>query len=580
MKIHQSVSQSLTKLFHSTNSVSFIERNLLAALLMFVLNCLLAGKAGAASTGLVIAEVYGGGGNNLAAYQNDYVVIFNRGGFAQSVNGWSIQYQTAAGSTWTVVPLANSIIQPGAYHLVQLSGGANGAALPTPDTTGTLNLNTSQGKVALVNSTIALGSQCPGDASVIDKIGYGTTSTSCNETANATAPANNATSMQRKEGGCQDTDDNSADFAVATPDPRNSSTMAQPCITPLSIITQPSSQTNVPGDIADVSVTVVGSDPLSFQWYQDDIPVPIGTIIPNSPTNVFSANLTNVQPTNQGNYFVIVSNVSGMVTSLVATVVVVPTPSTRIARWDFNSGNPFPSEGLGYMYFPGGPAFAFSGGSFSDPAQADAPLVNMAIGSSDYPSSGTGNKTTGLQFDVSTAGYKNILLTWSQSNSATASKYVRLQYSTDSFFTTSFDQDVIPMDATNGSFVFFKSDLSGIPGVNDNAAFSFRLVSEFESTATGSGVSDYVGTAGNYSPSGTILYDLISVYGSLTSEVIPIPLNAQRIGNNLVLTWSDPAFTLQAATNVSGMFMDVVPTATSPYTNALSGSRTFFRLRD
>jgi hypothetical protein len=54
-------------------------------------------------------------------------------------------------------------------------------------------------------------------------------------------------------------------------------------------------------------------------------------------------------------------------------------------------------------------------------------------------------------------------------------------------------------------------------------------------------------------------------------------LRISRIQNKAVLTWTNAAFNLQVAPNVTGTYTNI-PGATSPYTNALSGSRQFFRL--
>jgi hypothetical protein len=52
-------------------------------------------------------------------------------------------------------------------------------------------------------------------------------------------------------------------------------------------------------------------------------------------------------------------------------------------------------------------------------------------------------------------------------------------------------------------------------------------------------------------------------------------LASRRIGNNLVLSWTNPSFSLQSAPAVSGSFTNV-PLATSPFTN--SAPNQFFRL--
>lgn len=73
------------------------------------------------------------------------------------------------------------------------------------------------------------------------------------------------------------------------------------------------------------------------------------------------------------------------------------------------------------------------------------------------------------------------------------------------------------------------------------------------------------------------------VYGNGTVFAVslgPIPLNIQPSsgGNAVVLTWGNPAFSLQAAPTVTGTYINV-PGAASSYTNVISGSQQFFRLQ-
>ena len=52
----------------------------------------------ALSPDVVISQVYGGGGNSGGDYTNDYVELFNRGTATVSLDGWSVQYASAAGT--------------------------------------------------------------------------------------------------------------------------------------------------------------------------------------------------------------------------------------------------------------------------------------------------------------------------------------------------------------------------------------------------------------------------------------------------------------------------------------------------
>lgn len=54
-------------------------------------------------------------------------------------------------------------------------------------------------------------------------------------------------------------------------------------------------------------------------------------------------------------------------------------------------------------------------------------------------------------------------------------------------------------------------------------------------------------------------------------------LSAQKLNDNLVLTWTNTNFNLQAAPAVTGGFTNILG-ATSPYTNSAQGSQGFFRL--
>ena len=130
--------------------------------------------AHASATGIVISQVYGGGGNAGSTFKNDFIEIFNADGAPVDLTGWSVQYASAAGTTWQVTALSGSIA-PGQYFLIQESQGAGGTTnLPTPNATGTIAMAATAGKVALVSSTTALSGSCPVGGAIVDFVGYGT----------------------------------------------------------------------------------------------------------------------------------------------------------------------------------------------------------------------------------------------------------------------------------------------------------------------------------------------------------------------------------------------------------------------
>ncbi len=87
---------------------------------------------------------------------------------------------------------------------------------------------------------------------------------------------------------------------------------------PPSITTQPLSQTNALGGNVTLTVVAAGATPLSYQWrfYGSNI----------SGATATSYALNNIQPTNGGDYTVVITNAFGSITSAVATLTVNASP--------------------------------------------------------------------------------------------------------------------------------------------------------------------------------------------------------------------------------------------------------------
>lgn len=207
------------------------------ALLLWLAPLLLALLPMGAPAQVVISQIYGGGGNTGAPLQNDYVELFNRGSVSVNLTGLSVQYASATGTgnfgSNPIVALGGTLA-PGQYYLIQLAGGANGSALPTPDVTSTINMAGASGKVVLLDGTAGLA--CNGgstacsaaqSARILDLVGYG--SANFFEGAGSAPLLSNTTAGFRANNGCTDTNNNSADFSAAAPAPRNSSSALNVC---------------------------------------------------------------------------------------------------------------------------------------------------------------------------------------------------------------------------------------------------------------------------------------------------------------------------------------------------------------
>ena len=136
--------------------------------------------AEAASSGAVINEVYGGGGNSGATLTNDFIELANAGTSAATLDGWSVQYISASGS---------------------------------------INMSGTSGTVALVDNSTPLtcktAADCAADSDIVDLVGYGT---AVIHEGSADAPGlSNTTSAQRIT--TTDTDQNGTDFTTAAPTP-------------------------------------------------------------------------------------------------------------------------------------------------------------------------------------------------------------------------------------------------------------------------------------------------------------------------------------------------------------------------
>jgi len=174
---------------------------------------------------LVIAELYGGGGDQGSYWTNDYIVLYNPTASSINLSSWSVQYAKFNGSTWEVTNLVGSI-PAGAYYPIQEGGGVWGV-VPLPFTSsayGSIDIDKNKGKVALVNTQTPLAVSNPvGNPNVIDFIGYGN-GTNAFEGSGPAEQLGLTSSLRRKDnngnitygtnGNGWDTNDNSSDSYV------------------------------------------------------------------------------------------------------------------------------------------------------------------------------------------------------------------------------------------------------------------------------------------------------------------------------------------------------------------------------
>lgn len=220
--------------------VAFIPRALVPGLLFAALICAAQtarAQSSVGSNGMVISQVYTRGGEPGAALRNDFIEFFNRGNSNANLADYSLVISTTGpGATADVTVSfgsADIIVVPGGYLLFQLgSSGNNGSfSIVAPEfSDATINLGSTSGKIALVQTQSAAPLGCPlgQDAAIVDYVAYGPAS--CAEgAAPAPAQATANVALVRRFGGCGDTDNNAADFTTGGPSPHNEFSVTQAC---------------------------------------------------------------------------------------------------------------------------------------------------------------------------------------------------------------------------------------------------------------------------------------------------------------------------------------------------------------
>ena len=243
-----------------TTFASFMPRRTLLATLLAGF----AASAAAAPGDVVISQLYAHSNNGGGQWSHDFVELFNRSGAPVSLNGMSLQYQSAGGSSWsTVAPLPDVTLQPGQYFLFVGKTGTNSGAASVGEgdaTNNALDMAGAGGKVALARSRSALPGT--GGANVVDLVGYG----SANLYEGAVAPApSTVNALHRAALGCQDTDNNRDDFSSAPVNgPRRTSSPLQACtggpvVQPI-VLTCPATIQVTPGSATGAPLSAVDRD--------------------------------------------------------------------------------------------------------------------------------------------------------------------------------------------------------------------------------------------------------------------------------------------------------------------------------
>jgi len=109
-------------------------------------------------------------------------------------------------------------------------------------------------------------------------------------------------------------------------------------VSPPSLGTPPTARTNTVGTTSVFAVAAFGSAPLSYQWSLNGAPLTNGSSVSGANSKLLT--LSNVQSSQAGSYFVVVTNAFGSVTSAPAIqTVLVPFPMRLIPDFAMSNGS-------------------------------------------------------------------------------------------------------------------------------------------------------------------------------------------------------------------------------------------------
>jgi 5'-nucleotidase len=254
-------------------------------------------QANPAGTGLVISEVYGGGGNSGAPYTNDFIELYNPTDAPISVAGWSVQGRsatnTSTATTGANITALTGSVPAGGYYLIQEAAGSTpSTSLPSPDATGTMGIAGGGWQIWLANTTTPLdpvdGDVTAGtpDPAIIDFVGAATNSASFEKVTANEAPSN--TLSAQRNGSNADTDHNANDFSTAAPTPTNSVVVGGP----LTAASQTNVRVYVGTEIAPINLAATGGT-TPYLWDVNGLPPGLSA----TPAGVISGS-----PTTEGSY--------------------------------------------------------------------------------------------------------------------------------------------------------------------------------------------------------------------------------------------------------------------------------------
>jgi hypothetical protein len=183
-----------------------------------------------------------------------------------------------------------------------------------------------------------------------------------------------------------------------------------------------------------------------------------------------------------------------------------------VALWDYTAGT------TKHTFSANGASFAALGGITVSATAAG--VSGSALSTTTYAAQSTGDLMRGVQYMVDTSGYTDLILTFAQRNSATASSWTALLYTLDGATRITATNFQMPAAASTTFVSGITYNFASIPGANDNPNFGIELLATFAPTTTAYAAT---GTGSSYGTAGTIRYDNVLFSGTPIADAVPEP---------------------------------------------------------
>jgi hypothetical protein len=244
---------------------------------------------------------------------------------------------------------------------------------------------------------------------------------------------------------------------------------------------------------------------------------------------------------------------------------------TPISLWNFDNLTSNPSSGSGKLSLIGGISVDWTkSGIIPNQTIAGEGVYDVAalkegagMQTLNYPTLGNANKSAGIQLNVNTSGYKDIIVSADVRHGNTSANNMIVQYTVNGINWI----DAQSFKVNSGDTWYKKHyDFSNITAANNNPSFGVRYVTAFDGLT-------YVATGFEkiYATTGPIRFDNISIKGNLTAAVKSLNHDSWRIIDNQLYFDELPNGNIQIFNFAGQMVADFSSSKTVSLSNLKSG---------